>query len=67
MSVNAGESSLQNNPAVYGTWEGLSHDSNEWSSVLDKYLQAYGMNDETGSKSSEKLVSIYYTSRCHAW
>jgi len=38
MSVNAGESSLQNNPAVNGTWDGLSHDSKELSSVLDKYL-----------------------------
>jgi len=30
VSVNAGESSLQNNPAVYGTWDGLSHDSKDW-------------------------------------
>ena len=67
MSVNAGENSLQNNSAVYGTWNGPSHDSKEWSSVLDKYLLAYRMNEETGSMSSETLVRIYHTLRCHAW
>jgi hypothetical protein len=48
MSVNAGESSFQNtcNPAVCVTWDGLNHDSKEWSSVLDKYILAYRMNEE---------------------
>jgi hypothetical protein len=48
MSVNAGESSFQNmcNPAVCGTWDSLNHDSKEWSSVLDKNILAYRMNEE---------------------
>jgi uncharacterized protein with NRDE domain len=66
MSVNAGESSLQNNPAVYGTWDGLSRDSKE-SSVLDKYKLAYRMNEEIDSTSSETLVRIYHTSQCLTW
>ena len=48
MSANAGESSFQNtcNPAICKTWDGLYHDSKEWSSVLDKYILAYQMNEE---------------------
>ena len=48
MSINAGESSFQNtcNPAICGTWDSLNHDSKEWSSVLDKYILAYRMNEE---------------------
>jgi len=67
MSVNAGESSLQNNPAVSGTWDGLSRDSKQLSSVLGKYLPACRMSEEVGSISSETLVRIYHTSRCHTW
>ena len=67
MSVNAGESSLQNNPAGYGTWDGFSRDSKQLSSVLGKYLPACRMNEEVGSISPETLVRIYHTSRCHAW
>jgi hypothetical protein len=52
MSVNTGESSTKNNPAVYGTLDGLSHDSKDLSSVLEKYKLAYRMNEEIGSMSS---------------